>query len=60
MHTPKSESKTTLRLTRTFTAAREKVFKAWTDPPALKKWFAPGDDYATPMRKVAWMLARRW
>ncbi len=29
---------TTLRLTRTFNAPREKVFRAWTEPEALKRW----------------------
>lgn len=33
----------TLQLRRTFAAPREKVFRAWTDPEALKQWFgAPG------------------
>ncbi len=30
-----------LVLTRVIRAPREKVFKAWTDPELLKKWFAP-------------------
>jgi uncharacterized protein YndB with AHSA1/START domain len=30
-----------LVLKRTFDAPPEKVFKAWTDPELLKKWFAP-------------------
>jgi uncharacterized protein YndB with AHSA1/START domain len=33
----------TLRLTRTFAAAREAVFRAWTDPEAIKRWSASGD-----------------
>jgi uncharacterized protein YndB with AHSA1/START domain len=33
----------TLRLTRTFPAPCEKVFRAWTDPNALKRWAAPGE-----------------
>ncbi len=47
-----SKEDTTLRLTRTFAAPREKVFKAWTDPQELKRWFAPSDDYATPLAEV--------
>ena len=31
----------TLAITREFDAPCEKVFKAWTDPGALKKWFGP-------------------
>src|ERR1041384_3246194 len=30
-----------LVLTRIINAPRQKVFKAWTDPELLKKWFAP-------------------
>ena len=30
-----------LILTRTFNAAPEKLFSAWTEPALLKKWFAP-------------------
>ena len=30
-----------LELTRVFDAAREVVFKAWTDPERLKKWWGP-------------------
>jgi len=30
-----------LRLTRSFSAPREAVFKAWTDPEELAKWFGP-------------------
>jgi uncharacterized protein YndB with AHSA1/START domain len=45
-------TETTLRLKRTFGAAREKVFRAWTEPEALKKWFAPADDHSTPFAQV--------
>jgi uncharacterized protein YndB with AHSA1/START domain len=31
----------TLQLRRTFRAPRAKVFRAWTDPEALKQWFGP-------------------
>jgi uncharacterized protein YndB with AHSA1/START domain len=30
-----------LVLTRLIDAPREKLFKAWTDPDLLKRWFAP-------------------
>jgi uncharacterized protein YndB with AHSA1/START domain len=32
---------TSLQIRRTFAAPREKVFRAWTDPEALKQWFGP-------------------
>ncbi len=51
MASQRSSPATTLRLTRTFAAPREKVFRAWTDPEELKKWFGPVG-YATPMAEV--------
>ena len=33
--------KITLRLTRQFSAPRERVFAAWTTPEALKRWWCP-------------------
>jgi uncharacterized protein YndB with AHSA1/START domain len=33
---------TALALTRIIRAPREKVFAAWTEPEALKKWWGPG------------------
>ena len=33
-----------LRITRTFAAPRERVFRAWTDPQAIKKWFIEPSD----------------
>ena len=36
-----------LRITRTFDAPRELVFKAWTDPQHLANWWGPRG-YATP------------
>ena len=41
----------TLNLRRTFQAPREKVFRAWTDPEELKKWWGP-EGYATPSAEV--------
>ncbi|MEP6790017.1 MAG: SRPBCC domain-containing protein [Ramlibacter sp.] len=32
-----------LRLSRHYPAAPEKVWRAWTDPQALSRWFGPGD-----------------
>lgn len=42
---------TTLQLKRTFQAPREKVFRAWTAPEELKKWWGP-EGYATPSVEV--------
>ncbi len=38
---------TTLKLRRTFQASRERVFRAWTDPVELSRWFAPSEEYST-------------
>jgi uncharacterized protein YndB with AHSA1/START domain len=32
-----------LTLTREYPVPREKVWRAWTDPKALSRWFGPGD-----------------
>jgi len=44
-------AETTLRLQRTFAAFRERVFKAWTDPEELKRWWGP-EGYVTPSADV--------
>ncbi len=33
----------TIRITRDFDAAREKVFRAWTDPDLVARWLGPRD-----------------
>lgn len=37
------ESSPSLRITRIYPVAPEKVWKAWTDPQALIQWFGPGE-----------------
>ncbi len=51
MASPKASPETTLHLTRTFAAPREKVFRAWTEPEELKRWWGP-EGYATPIAEV--------
>jgi len=41
----------TLNLRRIFKAPRKRVFRAWTDPEELKKWWGP-EGYATPSAEV--------
>jgi uncharacterized protein YndB with AHSA1/START domain len=36
-------SKQQVRLVRTIARPREEVFRAWTDPELLKRWFGPGE-----------------
>jgi len=38
-----------LLITRVFNAPRELVFRAWTDPDHIRKWFGPKDHPATRM-----------
>jgi len=51
MVSPKPSTENTLNLRRIFKAPREKVFRAWTDPEELKKWWGP-EGYATPSAEV--------
>ena len=41
-----------LRLTRFFTAPPERVFRAWTDPEELKRWWRAGKGWRTPIAEV--------
>ncbi len=38
-----TEDLTKLVIERTFAAPVDRVFAAWTDPAAMRKWFCPGD-----------------
>ena len=40
-----------LVLTRLIDAPREKVWRAWTEPELLKRWFAP-KPYTTPVAEL--------
>lgn len=37
------EDKPSLRITRTYPVSPEKVWRAWTQPEALSRWFGPGE-----------------
>ena len=41
-----------VEVTRQLSATREQVFKAWTDPAALKKWFYPAPGMTVPTVEV--------
>lgn len=49
-----------LQITRTFEAPREKVFRAWTDPKALKVFHAPQDSFTIPMVEVDLRVGGRY
>lgn len=42
----------TLRLTRVVPAPREAVFRAWTDPEALRRWWVPFEGMTVPAAEV--------
>lgn len=44
MEQAKLAEKPSLSLTRSYPVAPEKVWRAWTDPQALKRWWGPGGD----------------
>ena len=54
MITPAPHNSTTLVLRRTFTASRERVFRAWITPVALEHWLRPRGMSMT----VRWLDAR--
>jgi uncharacterized protein YndB with AHSA1/START domain len=60
MAKPALDPTVTLTITRTFTAPRERVFKAWTDPQELKKWWAAGPGYTTPIAEVDLRVGGRY
>jgi uncharacterized protein YndB with AHSA1/START domain len=41
MENPKMAEEIVLELRRTYPTPRERVFRAWTDPEQVKKWFGP-------------------
>ena len=53
------KQETTLRITRTFAAPRDKVFQAWTNPEKLKQWWGP-PGYATPTGEVDLRVGGRY
>lgn len=52
MTVPTSGPATTLNLSRTFTASRERIFSAWTDPEQLKRWWGAGEGFTTPIAEI--------
>ena len=47
MASPQPTSGTALRISRAYPAPREEVFRAWTDPKALERWFRPDPEFVT-------------
>lgn len=49
-----------LMMKRTFPASAERVFRAWTEPQQLKKWFAVADGFTTPIADVDLQVGGRY
>jgi uncharacterized protein YndB with AHSA1/START domain len=47
-----TENAVVLRVSRTFAAPPERVFDAWTSPELLRRWWAAGPDWDTPLAEV--------
>lgn len=43
------KAKPSLSLVRSFKASPEKVYRAWTDPQSMMRWFAPSDAFSVPL-----------
>ena len=59
MTQPNSNLETMLQVSHTFAAPREKVFQAWTEPEALKKWWGPVGG-STPVVEVDLRVGGRY
>jgi len=46
-----NQNKNGLTITRIFDVPRKLVWKAWTDPQQMRKWWGP-KDYASPSCKI--------
>ena len=52
MATPQSQLETSLQISRTFAAPRDRVFHAWTDAKQFAIWFHPTADYTTVITRL--------
>lgn len=50
----------TIRLSTVVPAPAEKVFEAWTNPSIMVNWYAPTDDYTTPVAEVDLRIGGRY
>ncbi len=51
---------TYLQVRRILDAPREMVFRAWTEPEMLKRWFRVSEDYSTPIAEVDLRVGGRY
>jgi len=60
MIVPMADAGLELTLRRTVPAARERVFRAWTNADELKQWFAVAEGYTTPIAEVDLRVGGRY
>ena len=46
------QTATSLTISRTINASRDRVFEAWTDPAQLYKWWGAGENFTAPIAEV--------
>ncbi|HEY8766111.1 MAG TPA: SRPBCC domain-containing protein [Dehalococcoidia bacterium] len=56
---PSAAEDQALVITRVFDAPRETVFKAWSDPERVKRWWGP-KDFTTPVCKIDFRVGGRF
>ena len=49
-----------LRVSRTVAAGRERVFRAWTEPAQLKRWFGADEGFIIPIAEVDLRVGGRY
>jgi uncharacterized protein YndB with AHSA1/START domain len=54
------EARPSLRLVRHYEAPPQKVWRAWTDPQTLKRWFGPDDDGEVLLAEVDLRVGGRY
>jgi uncharacterized protein YndB with AHSA1/START domain len=53
-------SEETVRIERTFDAAAEDVFDAWTSPEVMRRWYHAAPDWETPEAEVDLRVGGTW
>jgi uncharacterized protein YndB with AHSA1/START domain len=59
MGIPQPKADTSVQIQRIFDAPRERVFRAWTEPEELKKWWGPAG-FSTPSAEIDLRVGGRY
>jgi uncharacterized protein YndB with AHSA1/START domain len=60
MATPQSQVEHKLNVTHTFSAPRERVFRAWADAKELAQWFHPSQEYKTVITRLDFRVGGKY